>query len=43
MILEERLVRNIFGPERERERGGSTMEKVVLLEASYSALHAIYY
>jgi hypothetical protein len=39
MMLEKRLVRNIFVT----ERGRSTMEKVALLEASYSALRTIYY
>ena len=39
MMFEKRLVRNIFGP----ERGRSTMEKVALLEASYSAPYTIYY
>jgi hypothetical protein len=39
MMLEKRLVRNIFGP----ERGRSTMEKIALLEASYSAPYTICY
>ena len=38
MVLEKRLVRNISGPERR-----STIEKIALLEASYSAPLMIYY
>jgi len=39
MMLEKRLLRNIFGP----ERGRSTVGNVAQLEASYSASHTIYY